>query len=346
MGTMIRAADLVTDRDSALRLFTQHLNSQYDLQRFFWLYSANPAGQGRLWLAIDDKTGETIGTAAAFPRLVSIYGTEATAWVLGDFCVAERYRTLGPALALQRACVGAVTAGPAAFYYDFPNRKLVPVYTRLGLGLPRPMWRLVKLLRVDAQVNRFVRPPTLARGVAAATNAMLRVHGRLLRGLGDTVFSVLKERCAEEFSILDRKVSSEYGLCVRRSSEYLNWRYLSNPIRRHEVLTARRNGELAAWVVFTEDASAGTIVDAFGDPDPELIGATVQATVSVLRSRGCHSAAVSLLDSHPWISLFRRLGFSLRETSPVFIGAASGLPVSPEVLLGTDVFLMQGDNDS
>lgn len=343
---MIRAADLATDCDSALRLFTQHLNSRYDPERFAWLYSANPAGQGRLWLAIDDKTGEPIGTAAAFPRLVSVYGTDAMAWVLGDFCVAERYRTLGPALALQRACVDAVTAGSAAFFYDFPNRKLVPVYTRLGLGRARPMWRLVKLLRVDSQVNRLVRPAGLARGVAAAANAVLRVRGRLLRGSGDAVFSVLEERCGEEFSVLDRKVSSDYGVCLRRSTEYLNWRYLSNPIRRHEVLTARRNGELAAWVVFTEDTSAGTIVDAFGYPDPELIAATVRATVAVLRSRGCHTAAVSLLDSHPWISLFRRLGFSLRETSPVFIGAASGLPVSPEALLGADVFLMQGDNDS
>jgi hypothetical protein len=346
MGAIVRTADLATDADEAIGLFTQYLNPAYDRARFSWLYLANPAGRGRLWLAIDDKTGQAIGTAAAFPRQVSIRGSDAIGWVFGDLCIAERYRALGPALALQRACIEAVMAEPGALFYDFPNRKLVPIYTRLRLGAPRSMRRLVKLLRVDAHVSRVLGRSRLGRAAAAAANVFVGASIRSIRIPTGVTFSLLQGPCGEEFSILERKTSADYGLCLRRSAAYVNWRYRDNPIQRHEIVAARVDGELAGWIALTHDGAAGTLVDLFGRPEPGLLAATVQAAIAILRARGCHTAAVSLLDAHPWTGLFRRIGFSLRETSPVFLGAAAGCELDPAALAATDLYLTQGDNDS
>jgi hypothetical protein len=346
MRAIVRAADLTTNADEAIGLFRQYLNPAYGRARFSWLYMANPAGRGRLWLAIDDETGQAIGTAAAFPRQASIRGTDATGWVLGDFCIAERYRALGPALALQRACVESVLAEPGSFFYDFPNRRLVPVYTRLRLGAPRTMRRLVKLLRVDAHIERVLGSSRLGQAVAAAADVLVGAWIRSIRIPSGATFSLLDGPCGEEFSTLERKASADYGLCLRRSAAYVNWRYRDNPVQRHEILAARVDGELAAWIAFVHDGPAGTLVDLFGRPEPELLAATVQAAIAILSARGCHTVAVSFLDAHPLMGLFRRLGFSLRETSPVILGAAVGSELDPDALAASDLYLTQGDNDS
>ena len=46
-----------------------------------------------------------IGVAAAFPRRFYFRGEAVRGYVLGDFCIDPAHRSLGLALALQRACL-------------------------------------------------------------------------------------------------------------------------------------------------------------------------------------------------------------------------------------------------
>ena len=66
-----------------------------------------PHGEARAWLAIDGDQETVIGVAAAFPR--RFYAKRQTkslpgCWVIFVFTL--QYRSLGPALQLQRACLG------------------------------------------------------------------------------------------------------------------------------------------------------------------------------------------------------------------------------------------------
>jgi hypothetical protein len=346
MAITIRPGSLDTDRDAAIGLFARYLNPAYDADRFAWLYTANPAGRGRLWIATDDKTDEIVGTAGAFPREIYLDGREATGWVLGDFCVAERYRALGPALALQRACLDDLAATPAALFHDFPHRRLMPIYTRLRVGPPRPMRRLVRLLRVDDKVTALMGPSLLGRGLTGAANSVLARRARPPRASATVVTGLLEGPCGPEFSALASTVSADYGTCLRRSAEYLNWRYVANPVRPHDLVTVHREGRLAAWAALSRNAGVGALVDVFGVPDPELIATAAQAAVAVLSRRGCATVNVSLLDGHPWIELFRGLGFSPRESSPVILHPLPASGLSGPALAARPVFLMQGDQDS
>jgi len=346
MAITIRPGSLDTDRDAAVGLCIRYLDPAYDAGRFAWLYTTNPAGRGRLWIATDDKTGEIVGTAGAFPREIYLEGRETTGWVLGDFCIAERYRALGPALALQRACLEDLAATPAALFHDFPHRRLMPIYTRLRVGPPRLMRRLVRLLRVDDKVADLVGSSLLGRGLAAAANSVLARRARPPRTSATVVTGLLEGPCGPEFSDLASKVSADYGTCLRRSAEYLNWRYGANPIQPHDLVTVHQEGRLAAWAALTQDAGVGGLVDVFGVPDPELIATAVQAAVAVLGRRGCATVNVSLLDDHPWIELFRGLGFSPRESSPVILHPLPASGLSGPALTAGPVFLMPGDQDS
>lgn len=70
---------------------------------------------------------------------------------------------------------------------------------------------------------------------------MLALGDRWPRRNGLSV-SLHDGRFGEEFSDLARKVGNRCGACVQRTADYLNWRYLANPLYSYEVLAARRDG--------------------------------------------------------------------------------------------------------
>src|SRR5436190_1178944 len=132
MGITVRDADLRKDREEIIRFLSENLTPHSDEARFDWLYLSNPCGRARAWMAVDGS-GRTIGVAAAFPRHLSIAGETQSAWVLGDFCIDRQYRTLGPALQLQRLVLVSLSADEQAICYDFPSKAMMSIYGRLGV---------------------------------------------------------------------------------------------------------------------------------------------------------------------------------------------------------------------
>src|SRR5262245_50888305 len=111
MAVTVRPASLDDDAAFMVTAVQRHLNPAADLDRYRWLYLANPDGEARAWVA-EDGAGRPVGMAAAFPRRMHMSGREGLGWILGDFCVDDEYRTLGPAVQLQRACMsGLIAAG-------------------------------------------------------------------------------------------------------------------------------------------------------------------------------------------------------------------------------------------
>src|SRR5271165_555628 len=96
MPTVVGSANLKTDERPIIDFLLQNHSANSNLARFRWLYQSNPDGVPRVSLMHDSETGALIGVAAAFPRRVYVEGSQQTAWVLGDFCVSSRQRSLGP----------------------------------------------------------------------------------------------------------------------------------------------------------------------------------------------------------------------------------------------------------
>ena len=108
MSIEIRQAELEQDRQSIFNTLVRYLSPNLSEQRFDWLYERNPERKAIVWLAVDKNTQEVVGSAAAFPRAMVLGGEREMGWVLGDFCIDSHYRSLGPALQLQRACLTGV----------------------------------------------------------------------------------------------------------------------------------------------------------------------------------------------------------------------------------------------
>jgi hypothetical protein len=346
MNIAIRHADLEEDRELLIDALFRYLSPYADGSRFTWLYRNNPHGQAKAWIASDMDNGRIVGMASAFPRRVYVDEREALGWVLGDFCIHDRYRSLGPALQLQRACLAGVDSGEVAFCYDFPSTTMLAIYKRLCIDTSTPMVRLAKPLRVDRKVAGLVNWPVLARGLSATGNLVLALNDWRLRTGSTVTISTDERKCGEEFSQLARHIKGRYGVCVQRSAEYLNWRYFANPLRRYAMLTARRDGVLLAYAIFCQHRTDAILVDLFGVDDPVVISSLVHRLLALLREGDIVTVSVPILASHPWVGPLQHLGFRARETSPVVIYALHPLPSSCGVFEGIDWFLMYGDRDS
>jgi len=343
---MIRPADLESDREILTDTLKRFLTPLADGARFDWLYRDNPFGQARVWMAIEQDSGAVVGTSSAFPRWLYANGCEISAWVLGDFCVNDQYRTLGPALKLQQACMAEIDSGAATLCYDFPNMRMMAVYKRIGIGPTQHMLRLAKPLRVDRAVGKAVKIPILAQGLTAVGNRVLTLLERRPKAWGPLTFSLHRGECDDEFSTLARNVGGRYGVCVQRSAEYLNWRYFANTYCRYELMTARRHGGLAAYTFFTQVGEDAILEDLFGIEEPAVITRLLDEVVDLLRGRGVVTVSAPMLESHPWMPLLQSQGFRVREASPAVIYVPPHAATKHNIREYLQWFFMHGDRDS
>ena len=343
MAVKIRPGDVETDREAAIALLSRYVNPAYDGARFDWLYRTNPAGRGRLWMAVDGATGEPVGTAGALPRWLSIGGRDLRGWLLADFCIAEHHRALGPALQLQRACLEDLAADGAAFWYDLPGRTMEAVYRRLGLAPAGQMQRFVRPVRSYHTLRPRLRSPLLARPAAFVVDLALAWGTRARAPLS---LAAHEGRCGDEFTTLAREANPGYGAVVRRHAEYLNWRYLDSPIRGHEIVAARRDGRLVGYAVVTTDRETPAIVDVFSIPAPRLMEGLLRGILGWLRRRGAASVTMSLLAPAFWAPMLKRTGFRARETAPVMLQAGAPPAWAPRLDHSSPWLLTHGDGDS
>jgi hypothetical protein len=340
----LRPANLTSDRAALVQIFARQLTSVSDLSRFQWLYCDAPSGNARAWVACDEATGIIVGAASAFPRKVYVRGDEAMGLVLGDFCMDEKYRSLGPSLRLQRECLGAINEIPFKFLYDFPSERMMAVYKRLGFQQNGTLIRWAKPLRAERRLQRLFRSKRLAHGFGAVANAALRWRG--WKGRFDACDLQLHYGpCGEEFTTLDTLVRKKPGVATAKTAEYLNWRYLEQPTVTHEILTARRSGTLIGYIVFRQTAENARIVDICSVEEPSVIARILSGAIAILHKRKVATVSLSAADAHPWSKLFERAGFCRREVSPIVVKVGPNASISLSDFQAI-WYLMEGERDS
>lgn len=345
MKLALRSADLESDRSLIIELLFKYLTPLSNDTRYEWLYLNNPHGGAQVWIASRSDTGEAVGTAAAFPRRIYVNGAEESCWVLGDFCIKDQYRSLGPALQLHRASLAAVDSGLVPFLYDFPSESMMAVYKRLGINPYGKLQRLAKPLRADRKIGELVKPAWLARALARPANLLLAHWARPSHGDETLAVSVLKDDCDEEFSELDTQLRSQYGIRTRRCAKYLNWRYLHHPTSPCQLLTIRRQGVLLAYLAFRQEGENATVVDVFGIDEPDIITFLIKNLTELLRQRKVVAISAPMFESHRWITLMQRLGFRIREEMPVIGYARDSFWLKCDAGKGVSWLLTDGDRD-
>jgi hypothetical protein len=345
MTLSVRQADLDQDRQIIIEFLYQSLTRQSDSKRFEWLYEKNPHGAARVWLAIDSRRDMIVGTAAAFPRVMQVSGKDVICWNLGDFAIDRNFRSLGPGILLQKACLGPVLKGEIPFFYDHPSDSMMAIYKRLGISESGWVQRFAKPLRIDQKLENLFVKGVITRGVGKVGNWLLEVRDHRICYKHHYDVAIHDGYFSEEFTDLDKRVSRRYRVCGRRTAEYLNWRYSENPLSRYQVLTVRNQGELRAYAIFVCTERSAILVDFFGEEEPGIPGTILSAVTDILRKGGVFTLSIPVLEFSVLIPIMKRCHFYPRERAPFIVGTQQGGHFDGLVTNIENWFLTHGDRD-
>jgi len=257
-----------------LDLLERNLGASQE-QRFNWRHSENPAGDSWSWFVHEPGRPAAVGLASVFPRHMWVDRKQVTAGQVGDFVIDSTYRSLGPAVLLQRTTFEPVDSGKIAFCYDCPpHDRGMSTFVRLGMVSNCDVLRYALLLRSDEYFLKKLGKHLWTKPLVGATNVFLAIRksSTALKGLEISEFN---DNFGEEFSQLDRRLAASGEVRASRSAEDMNWRYRKDPLRKrhlskgdvgtYRVLVARKAGELLAFVIFfIQTDGIAYIVDLFG----------------------------------------------------------------------------------
>jgi GNAT superfamily N-acetyltransferase len=310
----IRQVDPAAERERILAVLAASLPAAAMRDRFDWLYLANPAGPALVWLAEHDNVA--VGTSAAHRRRMRVDGATVPALTLGDFAIDASHRSLGPALRLLRATLAPIHAGDFAVSYDFSNASMHAVYRRMqvhSLGHSE-RWML------PVSITHLLREKLGHRPLAAVVGGVgdvLWQGRRALQGRADGVqVERLQGDCGAEFDALDVRLARPSGVAGVRDGAYLTWRYRRNPVWRHELLCARRAGELTGYAVLRPTApNVVALLDLCAE-DEAVARALLSSASDWARKTDAAALHVEVLAEGPAAHLVQALGFVRREAQP------------------------------
>ena len=346
MKIVVREAKLEQDRDVIVQALQDYLTPLANHSRFEWLYENGVHGPAQTWIAVDQEHDMVFGVASAFPRRFLSRRGPLNALVFGDFCISPKYRSLGPASVLQRIMLQHAE-GRVHFWYDFPSTGMLSVYRRLGFVPTHRMVRLVWPLRVDRYVRRAVSNAAIAAGVSAIGNAALSIWQDHCRIRESDIEVAIHQGCfTQEFTRLAEQIGTRLGTVLERTDAYLNWRFYQHPFIRYEVLTARRQGEsLEGYCIFYQDGGDAYVTDLFLLSNSGTLSSLLDGLRRILYDRGINAINTYMMADHPWIPEIERIGFQVREASPVLVYPADA-DASWLREFDKDWLMMQGDRDS
>ncbi len=341
MAVTIRPSDFSADRGAIIQLMLDNLTPLSSECRFEWLYRQNPHGEALGWVAVNDQDGTVVGTAAVFPRMLFVRGELIRGWVLGDFCLNVKYRSLGPAVVLQRACLKFFEEQPGEPFYDFPSQTMVAVYKRLGWSVTKTMQRVMKPIRLNQKIRSFISYSWLAEPVAMIGNTALKfLDKKPLLPKGRTI-EVEDGPWGEEFTELSGALRNRFEIYLHRSAAYLNWRFFDNPFQKFTMVVARDHGRLIGYGLLGQSPTDALVVDLFCNLDRTVFKALLWHMGDIARRSGKASLRTSFLLGSEMSELYKDNGFWFRDDLPLLVGN-----FGEDSYLHSDWYLTEGDRDS
>ncbi|MCK4825167.1 hypothetical protein KA005_55980, partial [bacterium] len=221
------------------------------MEKYNWFYESNPFRKGKLWLLKLEGSEKAVGVGGIGYRRFNVNGKSLIGAIGVDFAVEKEYRTLGPALKLQKTIMESAQKD-SDFLYSFPAKQAEAVlkyfkYHKLG-----EFTRLVKVLKSYDYLERMIKPRFLARALSIPADLLLQLRSmKSLRATGNVFHSDRLENSYPVYDGLWETVAGEGLLMGERTSAFVNWRYLECQYIKYEIFGIKDNNKaLQAFIVY------------------------------------------------------------------------------------------------
>jgi GNAT superfamily N-acetyltransferase len=315
-------------------------------------YENNPLGPPSLFLARDNESGSLVGMAALFPTILWIAGERVPACIGGDFAVDEGHRGFGPALALQRATIPAVSERGLKCAYGSPNESSELIVGRAGYADLGRVTRFIKLLSARPLVDHYVRRPRLASMAASVASPFVWILSRERLHRRSGRFSVEEpELFDDRFKSLWELARGQLGVTSERNAELLNWRYEktgpSGGSGNYSIFALVEGDEVAGYLVYRMGDDSRLVYDVVCRPDKPAVDALLSEFI--LDARRKKASAIDLGYVGPPNLLTGRLrafGFVRRTAkNGLLVYVDDEAPSGVDLGKGESWYFMSGDTD-
>lgn len=299
-------------------LIHSELGAKWTNEFLEWKYFQNPAGQvyGRCARVNDLKVG-FIGHIPVRLKVgeILLTGTQAV-----DLVVDRQWRRRGFHILMAENSYEEMDRYDILLTYTFPN----PI-SKAGL-LQRLKWKSV------GEVPRYVRFITPKKWAPQNKKGPFK---HLLTDFVLSAFSAIFAiglskyvqftGCVKKIDVFDQrfdrlweKTSSEFVIAVERTSEYLNWRYVHNPLKQYVILAAENESEVVSYAVLSlrdvDQRASISLVEFLVSPQEEAAGlALLKECINFSSQMGCRYLNCFLLPQYPF---YRRL---LKQAGFIFL---------------------------
>lgn len=225
------------DEHDILALFEQIFGQKRSLEHWYWKFRDNPFGNLKIAKAISDNGG----LAAHFSGYPVPFYSKTTsedeffAYQVGDTMTNPAFRTHGLGSS-------SVLARVATFFFNCFCLNQVPFVYGFNTGNIRKFGERYLNYRYIRPIPYHILDTNRLR-----SSSFLSQLTHIISG-----YSVEKmEIFGKEIDALFYRVANDYDLLVKRTSDYLGWRYLQCPDGKYDIYAVKRFGKLIGWSVFT-----------------------------------------------------------------------------------------------
>jgi hypothetical protein len=287
-------------------LYNQVFKRNRTIEQWRWEYLDTPAGPGKVLLVEED--GKLIAHEAMVPMRFQVLDRDVLSGKIEDAYIAREFRgkkLFGP---LTEKCIEiseqagylvtfGLTARPVNYQLHVSRGYKHTCSLNAYFAPLRPSEVLADIVRVlrPSATKRMAMKPALK-----ILAARFESRAKKLETEPDRYDIERVARFDGRFDDLWRDFTTGRGIIsVKRSSAFLNWRYIDNPYRKYEVFAASSGGRvvgyLCAAVVTREDMDlsirVGVISDFLVLPGYEpALASFVRGAVGVWRSQGADVA--------------------------------------------------------
>ena len=348
MAYTIIKADLEKDADRIIDFWSTNF-PEWPAEKFDWYYRKNTAGIADCWLIVESASGTIIGTTTIFPRHFYSKGETLLGGIAGDFAVDKQHRTLGAALALQKALVDYCRSGRYDFVYGYPNDRSRPVQKRAGFQLLGPASRLVRVLRIEPYLARYISNKPLIRILAAGLGFGMSLFARESYVRSSASYrQELLEAPDSRFDDLFDRAKNNFGLIGVRTNNFLTWRFKDCPYRKYTFFTLCRKNDnsLIGYIVYYHHDGGIIIADLFFETPLLLKNALLPSFLKYLRTNKFINASMVFCGENFLLHALKQYHFFLRSADRYTVI----LPTSTESINDTTCdlnrwFFLEADND-
>ncbi len=249
-------------------------------------------GVGATGYMVAEVDGQVVGAQPMelFPYLDG--PQELLGAVFTGVAVHPGFRRLGIFTALVRACEAEAWRRGAAFVTTMPNERSRPGFIKMGYQDLGRRHLLMRLLRPAALGGAFVPALGQVMGGMAGLGQRLIVRARGTQGISVGEVKAPSEGWA---ALFQSTAARGGGPWIRRSSEWLRWRYVGMPLRSYRFFEAHdANSGLVAAAVTTQERRSRlqlAYVMELAAKDDAAAGALLAVVYRALEGDGVHAVA-------------------------------------------------------